>query len=296
MRRLFYCDHYAIPLPPGHKFPMSKYRLIRDLLAQDGFYRFECAPLADAGTVALAHDPAYVQNFISGTLPPAAVRRIGFPWSDGLVKRTLASVGGTLACDSRRLRARLGRQSRGRHPSRLPRRRLGLLRLQRHRHRHPMAAPPPRRKARGHPRPRCPPGRRHRPDLQDDPDVLTISMHCQSNFPLRKQRSKIDVDLCDRIGDEQYLQALDQVLPQIFAFEPEIVYYQSGVDALYSDTLGKLDLTHQGLKERDRRVMAAVSAHQIPFVITLGGGYSLPIELTAEAHANTFRTAREVFN
>ena len=95
-RRLFYCDHYAIPLPPGHKFPMSKYRLVRDLLAEPEFYAFKCAPMASAAVVELAHEPEYVRDFIHGTLPAAALRRIGFPWSEGLVKRTLASVGGTL--------------------------------------------------------------------------------------------------------------------------------------------------------------------------------------------------------
>jgi acetoin utilization deacetylase AcuC-like enzyme len=95
-RRLFYCDHYAIPLPAGHKFPMSKYRLVRDLLDIDEFYRFECAPMADPAVVELAHDPEYVRRFLEGSLPAAVIRRIGFPWSEGLVKRTLASVGGTM--------------------------------------------------------------------------------------------------------------------------------------------------------------------------------------------------------
>src|SRR5882724_1130653 len=96
-RRLFYCDHHAIPLPPGHKFPISKYKLIRDLLDADGYYDFERAPLADTEIVELAHDAAYVRQFLSGSLSDAAVRRIGFPWSEGLVHRTLASVGGTLS-------------------------------------------------------------------------------------------------------------------------------------------------------------------------------------------------------
>src|SRR6266404_5054726 len=96
-RRLFYCDHHAIPLPPRHKFPISKYKLIRDLLSIDGVFTFEQAPLAKTSIVELAHDPEYVAHFLGGTLSEAAVRRIGFPWSEGLVRRTLASVGGTLS-------------------------------------------------------------------------------------------------------------------------------------------------------------------------------------------------------
>ena len=295
-RRLFYCDHYAIPLPPGHKFPMTKYRLVRDLLAQDGFFDFECAPKADPGVIELAHDQTYVRDFLNGTLSTAAIRRIGFPWSNGLVNRTLASVGGTM-------QATLDAFSRGwggnlaggthhafrgegsgfcvfndiavsvewlRRDGRI--RRAAILDLDVHQ------------------------GDGTAQIFEHDPDVLTVSLHCRSNFPFRKQRSKVDVDLDDRLGDEEYLRALDQVLPRVFAFDPQILYYQSGVDPLSSDSLGKLALTHAGLKERDRRVMAAACAHRIPLVVTLGGGYSIPIELTAEAHANTFRTAREIYN
>ncbi|MDQ2948338.1 MAG: histone deacetylase, partial [Acidobacteriota bacterium] len=132
--------------------------------------------------------------------------------------------------------------------------------------------------------------------FQNDPAVFTVSIHAKSNFPFRKQHSSIDVELVDGTGDEEYLRALDMVLPQVIAFEPDLLFYQSGVDGLSSDTLGKLALTHAGLQERDRRVMAAAQTHAIPFVITLGGGYSNPIQLTAEAHANTFRTAWEIFN
>ena len=129
-----------------------------------------------------------------------------------------------------------------------------------------------------------------------DRDVFTISIHCRSNFPLRKQEGTIDVELAAGTRDDEYLAALDFVLPQVIAFRPDIILYQSGVDALYSDRLGHLALTHAGLSERDRRVMLAARSHDIPFVITLGGGYSLPMELTAEAHANVYRTASDVFN
>jgi acetoin utilization deacetylase AcuC-like enzyme len=294
-RRLFYCDHYAIPLPAGHKFPMRKYRLVRDLLDSDGFYRFECAPMADPAVVELAHDPEYVRRFLKGSLPAAVIRRIGFPWSEGLVKRTLASVGGTMNATMDAFQYGWGGNLAGgthhafrgegsgfcvfndiavsiewlRSQRRI--RRAAILDLDVHQ------------------------GDGTAQIFEHDPEVLTISLHCKSNFPFRKQVSKIDVDLCDEVGDEEYLRALDQTLPQVFAFEPEVLYYQSGVDALESDSLGKLALTHAGLKERDRRVMAAACAHQVPLVVTLGGGYSNPIQLTAEAHANTFRTAREIF-
>ena len=94
---LFYTDQYVIPLPEGHRFPIQKYRMLRELLAADECFHFQAAPLADREVIELAHEREYVDAFLNGTLTPQAVRRIGFPWSEGLVKRTLASVGGTLA-------------------------------------------------------------------------------------------------------------------------------------------------------------------------------------------------------
>jgi acetoin utilization deacetylase AcuC-like enzyme len=129
-----------------------------------------------------------------------------------------------------------------------------------------------------------------------DPAVFTLSIHCQNNFPFRKKQSRVDVPLPDRVEDAEYLRRLDDVLPEVFRFRPDIIFYQSGVDGLSSDALGRLSLTHQGLIERDRRVMLAARNHGVPLVVTSGGGYSRPIELSAEAHANTYRTAWQVFS
>src|SRR5258708_31651820 len=120
-------------------------------------------------------------------------------------------------------------------------------------------------------------------------------MNCTDNFPFRKQRGKIDVELPGGTADEAYLAALESLLPRVLEFAPEIAFYQSGVDTLACDTLGRLKLTHEGLKRRDSLVMRAVHACGIPFVVTLGGGYSKPIDLTALAHANTFRIAAEIW-
>ena len=294
--RLFYCDHYAIPLPAGHKFPMAKYRMLRDLLAADGCFRFEAAPCADPAVVELAHEAAYVLDFLNGALPEVAIRRIGFPWSEALVRRTLASVGGTLSATCDAFDSGWGGNLAGgthhafraegsgfcvfndiavaiqwlRSMGRIQR--AAVIDLDVHQ------------------------GDGTAQIFEADSNVLTLSMHSKSNFPFRKQRSKIDIEFEDGARDPEYLTALDAVLPHVFEFKPEIVFYQSGVDPLASDTLGRLSLTHAGLQERDRRVMADARAHGLPIVITLGGGYSRPIELTAEAHANTFRAAAESFS
>jgi acetoin utilization deacetylase AcuC-like enzyme len=120
-------------------------------------------------------------------------------------------------------------------------------------------------------------------------------VHGRNNFPFRKQRGKIDVDLADGTSDEEYLAVVREVLPDVFAFCPEVVFYQSGVDALAGDRLGRLALSHEGLRERDRLVMQACRERGLPLVVTLGGGYAEPICRTAEAHANTFRVAAEIF-
>lgn len=293
---LFYTDQYTLPLPEEHRFPITKYRLTRDLLAADGYFRFEPAPLADRETIELAHDPEYVGAFLAGTLSPQMMRRIGFPWSEGLVKRTMASVGATLAATKEALANGWGGNLAGgtHHAFRGEGsgycvfndiavaiqwlrvtgqiKRVAVIDLDVHQ------------------------GDGTAQIFQNEPEVLTLSVHCEVNFPFRKQQSKIDVSLAEGVEDEEYLRVLDEVLPPVFAFEPKIVFYQAGADPLASDALGKLKLSHHGLITRDRRVMEKVKERGLPFVITMGGGYSKPIELTAQAHANTFRTAAEIFD
>ena len=294
--RVYYCDHFEIPLPKGHKFPMRKYRLLRELLAADGVFEFVEAQPAAAEIVELAHDPAYVRAFLDGSLSAAAMRRIGFPWSEGLVRRTMASAGGTLAATREAIATGVGGTLAGGTHHAFPSEGSGFcvfndvaiaihwLRSQKLMRRAAVIDLDV-----------------HQGDgtalfFENDPDVFTLSIHGANNFPFRKQRSKLDVELPDQTGDAEYLNALDAALPNIFDFAPEIIFYLSGVDALATDVLGRLALTHEGLKQRDRRVISAVRSSRVPLVITLGGGYSNPIELTAEAHANTFRIAAEIFS
>lgn len=296
-RRLFYTDHHVLPLPPQHKFPIEKYRMLRELLERDGRFMFEEAPQAEQGTIALVHDPEYVQAFLKGSLSAAAMRRIGFPWSDGLVRRTLASVGSTLAATREALDTGWGGTLAGgthhafesegsgfcvfndiavavrwlQRVSGGQFKRVAIIDLDVHQ------------------------GDGTAAIFRGDSSVMTVSVHCKNNFPLRKQQSALDVELDAGVGDEEYLQVLEPVLPKVWEFRPEFVFYQSGVDGLGSDRLGRLQLSHAGLMERDRMVMRGARQLGVPFVVTLGGGYSEPIALTAEAHANTFRMVAEVF-
>jgi acetoin utilization deacetylase AcuC-like enzyme len=289
--RLFYCDHFEIPLPDGHKFPMEKYRLLRERILADDFWRLEQAEPAPVETIKLAHDPEYVDQFVNGTLAANAMRRIGFPWSEGLVTRTLASAGGTLAATRDAIDGGFGGTLAGGTHHAFRAEGSGFcvfndVAIAIHAHRFKRAAVVDLDVHQGD-------GTAH--FFENDPNVLTISLHGANNFPFRKQRSKIDVELADNTGDEEYLRALDSVLPRVMEFQPEIVFYLSGVDALASDVLGRLALTPEGLEARDRRVIGECHGHGLPLVITLGGGYSKPIELTAEAHATTFRVAAEFY-
>jgi acetoin utilization deacetylase AcuC-like enzyme len=269
--------------------------MVRQLLQQDGLFQFQPAQPVSADTLQLAHDPGYVRDFLIGALPPSAMRRVGLPWSETLVARSLASVGGTMSASQDALRLGWGGTLGGgtHHAFRaegsgfcvfndiavsirslMSERRIqraAVIDLDVHQ------------------------GDGTAEIFRDDPAVFTLSIHCHSNFPFRKQQSRMDVALPDKLNDEQYLQHLDSALPHVFAFHPDIIFYQSGVDGLASDVLGRLSLTHAGLQQRDRRVLESVRDAGIPLVVTSGGGYSKPIELSAQAHANTYRMAWQVF-
>ncbi len=316
-RRLFYTDHYSLPLPEGHKFPIQKYRLIREELEREGGFEFTPAPLAKPEVVALAHDPVYVEQFVRGELSAQAMRRIGFPWSPELVKRTLASVGGTLSAAMDAINtgpsAQTAGEKDGARATLKPKTTWGgtLAGGTHHAFRgegsgfcvfNDLAVAIFWLRSKGY-------ASRaavidldvHQGDgtaqiFQNDGEVLTTSVHCRANFPFRKQVSKIDVELDDATHDEEYLKVVDELLPRVAEFGAEILFYQSGVDGLATDALGRLALSHAGLRERDKRVCEFARDAGIPLVITLGGGYSRPIEHTVAAHANTFRVAREILD
>jgi acetoin utilization deacetylase AcuC-like enzyme len=292
---LFYCDHYHLPLPAGHKFPITKYRLLRAALEEEPRFHFQPADPAPLHLISRVHNPDYVEQFLNGTLAPAAMRRIGFPWSPELVNRTLASVGGTLSATAAAVQRGLGGTLAGgtHHAYRGEGsgfcvlndiaiavewvrfehgfKKIAIIDLDVHQ------------------------GDGTAAIFQNDPTVFTLSLHGAHNFPFRKQTSVLDIPLSDGTNDEEYLWVLRPALEKVWEFGPAMIFYQSGVDALASDRLGRLALTKDGLRQRDALVLRQTKQLGIPLIITLGGGYSDPIELTVEAHAQTFRTAADVF-
>lgn len=294
-RRLYYCDHHAFPLPPGHKFPVEKYALLRAALERDGDFALEPSPPAPVEAIALAHDPAYVRAFLEGTLAPQAMRRIGFPWSEGLVRRTLASVGGTLRAAADALDTGFGGNLAGGTHHAFRGEGAGFCVF------NDIAVAIMWLRAAGlAARAAVIDLDVHQGDgtaaiFEDDGAVLTVSMHGRNNFPFRKRQSRIDIALPDGAADAEYLEALAGVLARAAQFAPGVVFYQSGVDALAGDRLGRLAMTHEGLRARDRMVFSWCRAAGVPVAATLGGGYAEPIARTVEAHAGTFRTAAGVF-
>jgi acetoin utilization deacetylase AcuC-like enzyme len=295
--RVFHCDRYPVSLPGRHRFPMGKYRLLREALDREGLARpadfCESSPV-DLDELLLVHVREYVDAVARGTLEPAEVRRLGFPWSEALVLRARASVNGTLAAARAALDDGIaGNLAGGTHHA-FAEHGEGYCIF----NDHAVAIRTLQME-----------GRIERAAVIDldvhqgngtasifagDPSVFTFSMHGAKNYPFRKQKSCLDVDLPDGCADRDYLAALERHLPA--ALEgAEVVFYQAGVDPLALDALGRLSLTHAGLRARDRMVLEAVRARSIPIVLTLGGGYARPLEASVEAHAGTYREARSVF-
>ncbi len=292
---VFHADHHEIELPAGHRFPMAKYRRLRERLIADGVLtaaQLVPAPAATRAELERVHDPAYVAAVHDGTLDPRAQRRIGLPWSPALVIRSSASTGGTVAAARAALIDGLaGNLAGGTH----------------HAHRgfgsgfcvwNDLAVAAAAMLAEGRvARVLVFDVDVHQGDgtaaiFAGDDRVQTCSLHGAKNFPFDKQHSDLDLALADGAGDDEVLAAVERGLAHFAALAaPDLVLYQGGVDALATDTLGRLRMTYAGLAERDRLVLGHFRRRAIPVVLTLGGGYARPIDDTITAHVNTYRVA-----
>lgn len=295
-----YSDHYVIELPPHHTFPIQKYRLIREKLLAEGTLRPEelLEPTLVAPSDArLVHTAEYWERLTSGTLSPSAIRRMGLPWSEALVRRSRASVQGTLTAARIAIRERIAFNLAGGTHHAFPDRGEGycvlndvaiaIRCLQRDAWMQRMAILD------------CDvhQGNGTAAIFATEPDVYTFSIHGANNYPLNKVPGSLDIALPDGTGDDEYLATLETAVPRILAeFRPGLVFYIAGADPHEGDRLGRFRLTHQGLRRRDEFVLRACRDAGIPVAVTLGGGYGRDIQDTVEAHCGTVRAARAVFD
>jgi acetoin utilization deacetylase AcuC-like enzyme len=299
--RAFYTDRFVLPLPEGHRFPMVKYARVRERCLAEGVLSpgaLAEPPAATWDELALVHDAGYLERVRDGALEPLAQRRIGFPWSPGMVERSRRSVGATIAAGGVALAEAAERGwgiaanlAGGTHHA-YPGHGEGFCVFN-------DAAVAIRVLQRA--------GRIRRAVVLDcdvhqgngtaavfasDPSVFTFSVHGARNYPFRKERSTLDVELPDGAGDDVFLAALELHVPQILAdFRPELAVYLAGADPWRDDRFGRLGLSKDGLAERDRRVLGACREAGVPVAVTMAGGYARDTEDTVDIHVATLRAA-----
>ena len=296
----FYSDHYVIDLPADHHFPIQKYRRIRERLLAEGTLRADelLEPtLADPRDICRVHTKDYWEQLSRGTLPAAAIRRLGLPWSESLVRRSRASVQGTLSAARIAIREAVAANLAGGTHHAFPDRGEGycvlndiavaIRTLQHDAWVQRMAIVD------------CDvhQGNGTAAIFANEPDVFTFSIHGDHNYPFRKVPGTLDIALPDGTGDDDYLRALEPAVSRLLAeFRPGLVFYLAGADAHEGDRLGRLRLTHQGLRRRDELVLRTCRDAAVPVAIALGGGYGQDLDDTVEAHCNTIRAARALFD
>ena len=298
--RAFYSDQFVLPLPAGHRFPMPKYRRLRDRLLQEmPHIQLHVAQPASDGELALVHTPNYIQSVAQGGLSAAQQKEIGFPWSSDLVQRSRRSVGASVlaaraalfegqglaanlaggthhayadkgsgfcvfndaAVAARLMQAEWFRQ----HKKPL---KVAIIDLDVHQ------------------------GNGTAKIFERDDSVFTLSLHGARNFPFAKERSDLDVELPDGCTDDAYLQALEQALDELHTrFEPGLVMFLAGADPHEGDRLGRLSLSFDGLEASDRRVFDWAYQRRIPLAFSMAGGYGESLEDTVQVQVNTYRVA-----
>ncbi|MEM7124916.1 MAG: histone deacetylase [Chloroflexota bacterium] len=297
---LVYHPDYVTPLPPEHRFPMPKFGRIYEWIIKEGvgtIDQFYIPQIAPRTWLELAHVPDFVTSYLSGTIDPRAMRRIGFPWSPALVQRTCTAVGGTVRTAQLALEHGLACNTAGgthhAHPDfgsgfcifndiavaaryilqTSTIRQILVVDLDVHQ------------------------GDGTAAIFDKDPSVFTFSMHCEKNFPFRKWPSDLDLGLAPGTGDDAYLSLLQtNLLSLLDNIRPDLVLYDAGVDPHHADRLGRLSLSAQGLASRDRFVLENCIVREIPVACVVGGGYDNDIDLLTQRHGTLFRVATELYD
>ena len=290
---------YKHPLPEGHRFPMLKYELLPEQLLYEGTCNashFFTPEIPEDRLILKVHAQSYYRHLKDLTLDARAARKIGFPLSKALVEREVIIADGTIKASTYALKYGIAMNiaggthhaysNRGEAFCLLNDQAIGarylldnelvkkvlIVDLDVHQ------------------------GNGTAEIFQKEPRVFTFSMHGKGNYPFKKEQSDLDVALDNATNDAVYLDVLQKTLPKLIAtVQPDFVYYLCGVDVLASDKLGKLGLSLEGCKARDRFVLETCKNAGLPVMWSMGGGYSPDIKIIVEAHANTFRLAQDIF-
>lgn len=293
--KIFFTDHFVLPLPPEHRFPMAKYGLLRQRVVAAKLVEEQDHVTPQAARdeqLGLAHDKEYIQRVQRGLLRDDEQRKIGFPWSAAMVERSRRSSGATIeACRAALAEGWGVNLAGGTHHAFRDRgegycvfndsavaarqmqvenkiRRALIIDCDVHQ------------------------GNGTAKILEDDPTIFTFSIHNEKNYPLRKERSDLDVGLPDGTGDAAYLDALEPALRESIArAKADLVIYLAGADPYFGDRLGRFALTKFGLAERDRMVFDHVWTAGLPIAITMAGGYASRVEDIVDIHFQTVEAA-----
>ncbi|RKS55775.1 acetoin utilization deacetylase AcuC-like enzyme [Gillisia mitskevichiae] len=299
MLKIAYHPIFKHPLPDGHRFPMEKYDLLPKQLLHEGtctMENFFQPELAEMSNILAVHNKEYVNNLLNLAIESRAARKIGFPLSKELIQRELIIADGTMKACDHALEYDIAMNIAGgtHHAYSSHGEAFCLLNDQ-------AIAAKYLQKKKGLKKILIVDLDVHQGNgtaeiFQDDTSVFTFSIHGKNNYPFRKEKSDLDIELADQTGDKEYLQILQKNLPELIdKTKPEFIFYLSGVDILSTDKLGKLGCTIGGCKERDRFVLQTCHDLKIPVQVSMGGGYSPDIKIILEAHANTFRLAQKIY-
>ena len=291
--KAFYTDHFVLPLPPGHRFPMEKYSRLRDLVSELSDIELVEAPRATDTQILYAHDPSYLIKVIEGKLSPQEQREIGFPWSEQMVERSRRSAGATVAAAKTAMREGIAANLAGgtHHAYRdagsgfcvfndsaiaartlqkeiSPNLKIAVIDLDVHQ------------------------GNGTASILQNDDSIFTLSIHGENNFPFKKEESDLDLGLADGCNDAVYLASLTACLEQLDArFKADCLLFLAGADPHEGDRLGRLEVSKEGMRQRDEMVFQYALDRQLPLAFSMAGGYGKEIGSTVDIHFQTIKTA-----
>ena len=299
MLKIAYHPIYKHNLPEGHRFPMEKYDLLPQQLLYEGTCKeenFFTPEIPNNKYFFMVHDSEYVSDLMNITLNQKAARKIGFPLNEDLIAREMIIADGTIKASEFALKYGIAMNIAGGTHHAFTNKGEGFCMLNdqaigaRYLQNKELANKILIVDLDVHQ------GNGTAEIFQNDSTVFTFSMHGKSNYPFHKERSDLDIPLDNGTEDELYLSILKETLPKLIKKQdPDFIYYLCGVDVINTDKLGKLSLTIEGCKERDRFVLQICKNYNIPVMCSMGGGYTPDIKVIIDAHANTFRLAQEIF-